>query len=164
MFVLFKYLSFLFLGVIILNYSVVAFEVSLPHYKSLYVLDGDSVNIKTRLKGIDTPEIRQTCQKKQFKVIDCGRLSQQYLRKLLKKTSGKIQLSWQGFDDYYRALISLKKGELDIAKQMVLDGYAFSYYNYPDEQQQAKVNKRGFWGFFRPPEKPSKWRRENRTK
>lgn len=142
-----------------LNFNSFAFELSLPSDQSLYLVDGDSVNIKMRLKGIDAPEIEQLCQISRSKQVDCGRLAQQHLRQLLKNTPGKLMVNLLGFDDYQRALVSIYKGGTNIAKQMVLDGFAFSYGDYPLEQKRAQDNKAGFWAFFKPPQQPKLWRR-----
>ena len=39
--------------------------------KTLYIVDGDSITLQMRIKGIDTPEITQTCEKTQYQTIDC---------------------------------------------------------------------------------------------
>lgn len=146
------------------NFNSFAFEVSLPSYQSLYLVDGDSVNLKMRLKGIDTPEIEQLCQISRRRQVDCGRLAQQHLQQLLKNTSGKLVVNLLGFDNYQRALVSIYKGGTNIAQQMVLDGFAFSYGDYPLEQKQAQNNKVGFWAFFKPPQQPKLWRRTHPRK
>ncbi len=142
---------------------VFAENIYLPNYKSLYVLDGDSANIKMRLKGIDTPEIGQKCQIKKSQISDCGYLAKHHLQKLLKTTEGNIKVEFFGFDDYQRALIKIYKGNTNINQQMVLDGYAFSYHDYCDQQQSAEQQKLGFWSFHKPPRKPRLWRRQNKN-
>ena len=135
--------------------------IKLPSHKSLYVLDGDSVNIKTRIKGIDTPEIGQKCQPI-FYDIDCGKLAKRHLRNILSQIKGELNIKIIGYDKYNRALIRVFKGDTDIAKQMVLDGMAFSYYNYSKSEQIARKNNTGFWGFNKVPKKPKLWRSENK--
>lgn len=157
--VIFYQILFLILMVISLASPA---QITLPSNKSLYILDGDSLNIKTRIKGIDTPEIKQKCQPTSRKTIDCGRLAKQHLRQLLKKTRGQLKIEIEGFDGYHRALVSVQKGQTDIAKQMVLDGFAFSYYRYPEAEKLARNNGRGFWAFFKPPITPSKWRKNHK--
>ena len=73
----------------------------------LFIVDGDSVNInvvlfldlaqapmeelddktdlKMRIAGIDTPEIKQTCEIEQGKSIDCGLLDKRLSAKVVRK-------------------------------------------------------------------------------
>ena len=117
--------------------------------QSLFIVDGDSVNInvvlfldfaqapmeevgdktdlKMRIAGIDTPEIKQTCEIEQDKSIDCGVLTKDYLQKLLENESGDLVIQPIGVDYYHRILIRLFKGETDIGKKMVEDGMSYSY-------------------------------------
>jgi endonuclease YncB( thermonuclease family) len=46
---------------------------------------------------------------------------------------------------------------------MVESGMAFSYKDaYQQEEDLAKAEKLGFWGFYTPPIEPYKWRKLNR--
>ena len=105
----------------------------------LFIVDGDSVNInfvlfldiaqasmeeledktdlKMRIAGIDTPEIKQTCEIEQGKSIDCGLLSKDFLQKLLESEPGDLVIKPIGVDYYHRILIRLFKGEIDIGKK-----------------------------------------------
>ena len=152
--------------------------------QSLFIVDGDSVNIKVvlfldiaqasmeefsdktdlkmRIAGIDTPEIKQTCEIEQGKSIDCGLLTKDYLQKLLESEPGDLVIKPIGVDYYQRILIRLFKGEIDIGKKMVADGMAYSYDStYKLEETYAKENKLGFWNFFKPPVNPKIWRKEH---
>ena len=152
--------------------------------RSLFIVDGDSVNInvvlfidlaqapmeelgdktdlKMRIAGIDTPEIKQTCQIEQGKSIDCGLLTKDYLQKLLESESGDLVIKPIGVDYYHRILIKLFKGKTDIGKKMVKNGMAYSYDStYKIEETYAKENKLGFWNFFKPPVNPKIWRKEH---
>ncbi len=137
-------------------------DIILESAKSLYIIDGDSVSIKTRIKGIDTPEISQKCAKNNNNIIDCGLLAKNHLKKILNNTKGELKIIIIDVDSYNRLLVKIIKGSLDIAKKMVVDGMAFSYYDYKYAEQQAKKNNKGFWSFQLPPEKPSIWRRKNK--
>ena len=152
--------------------------------QSLFIVDGDSVNInvvlfldlaqapmeelsdktdiKMRIAGIDTPEIKQTCEIEEGKSIDCGVLTKDYLKNLLASESGDLVIKPVGVDYYHRILIRLFKGETDIGKKMVEDGMSYSYDNtYKFEEAYAKENKLGFWNFFKPPVNPKIWRKEH---
>ena len=138
-------------------------EFSINSDRSLYIVDGDSVSLQMRLADIDTPEIKQKCRQRPEKTIDCGRLSKTYLHRLLKNLPGKIIIQPVGVDHYQRILVRLYKGDTNIGKLMVESGMAFSYKdNYRKEQDLAKEEKLGFWGFYTPPIEPYKWRKLNR--
>ena len=150
----------------------------------LFIVDGDSVNInfvlfldiaqasmeeledktdlKMRIAGIDTPEIKQTCEIEQVKSIDCGLLSKYFLQKLLESEPGYLVIKPIGVDYYHRILIRLFKGEIDIGKKMVEEGMSYSYDStYKVEETYAKENRLGFWNFFKPPVNPKIWRKEH---
>ena len=152
--------------------------------QSLFIVDGDSVNInvvlfldlaqapmeelgdktdlKMRIAGIDTPEMKQTCEMEQGKLINCGVLAKNYLQKLLESESGDLVIKPIGVDYYHRILIRLFKGETDIGKKMVEEGMSYSYDStYKIEETYAKENKLGFWNFFKPPVNPKIWRKEH---
>ena len=150
----------------------------------LFIVDGDSVNInfvlfldiaqasmeeledktdlKMRIAGIDTPEIKQTCEIEQGKSIDCGLLSKDFLQKLLESEPGDLVIKPIGVDYYHRILIRLFKGEIDIGKKMGEEGMSYSYDStYKVEETYAKENRLGFWNFFKPPVNPKIWRKEH---
>ena len=127
----------------------------------LLIVDGDSVNInvvlfldiaqapmeelanktdlKMRIAGIDTPEMKQTCEIEENQLIDCGVLSKDYLQKLLESEPGDLVIKPIGVDYYHRILIRLFKGETDIGKKMVEEGMSYSYDStYKIEETYAK--------------------------
>ena len=163
-----------------LHSCIIASESKQP----LFIVDGDSVNInvvlfldlaqapmeelddktdlKMRIAGIDTPEIKQTCEIEEGKSIDCGVLTKDYLQKLLESEPGDLVIKPIGVDYYHRILIRLFKGEIDIGKKMVEEGMSYSYDNtYKIEETYAKENRLGFWNFFKPPVNPKIWRKEH---
>ena len=136
---------------------------TLDSEKTLYIVDGDSVSMQMRIAGIDTPEIKQKCQKTKFKTIDCGRLAKDYLKQVLKNLPDKLLIEPTGIDHYNRILVKVYKDNIDIGKLMVEAGMAYSYKdNYRQEEDLAKAEKLGFWGFYPPPIQPYKWRKLNR--
>jgi len=88
---------------------------------------GDKTDLKMRIAGIDTPEIKQTCEIEEGKSIDCGVLTKDYLQKLLESEPGDLVIKPIGVDYYHRILIRLFKGEIDIGKKMVEEGMSYSY-------------------------------------
>ena len=136
---------------------------TLSSEKTLYIVDGDSVSVQMRIKGIDTPEIKQKCRKTTFQVVDCGQLSKDYLKKVLQNLPGELLIEPIGIDHYNRILVKVYKGDTDIGKLMVEAGMAFSYKDtYRQEEDLAKAEKLGFWGFYTQPILPYKWRNINR--
>ncbi|SFV80717.1 Thermonuclease family protein [hydrothermal vent metagenome] len=117
--------------------------------------------MQMRIAGIDTPEIRQKCSKTQFQVIDCGRLSKNYLKKTLQNLPGELSIEPVGIDYYNRILVRVYKGDVNVGKLMVEAGMAFSYKDtYRKEEELAKEDKLGFWDFYTPPIEPYKWRKK----
>ena len=136
---------------------------SLESEKSLFVVDGDSVSLQFRLFGVDAPEINQPCRKLQSELVDCGRLSKNHLKQLLKDLPGELFVEVMGIDHYQRVLVRLYKDDIDIGALLVKQGMAFSYKdNYMTQQRLAKTQKLGFWKFHTPPIQPYKWRKLNR--
>jgi len=67
-----------------------------------------------------------------------------------------------GVDHYQRILVRVYKGDTNIGRLMVESGMAFSYQDtYRQEEETAKRQKLGFWGFDTPPIEPYKWRKLN---
>ena len=132
---------------------------------NLKIVDGDTIVLngeKIRFLGIDTPELKQTCEMEQGKLIDCGFLTKDYLQKLLESEPGDLIIKPIGVDYYQRILIRLFKGKTDIGKKMVEEGMSYSYDStYKIEETYAKENKLGFWNFFKPPVNPKIWRKEH---
>ena len=152
--------------------------------QGLVIVDGDSVNIdillfldvaqhhqeemsgrtllRLRIAGINTPEWDQPCEKNLGVVISCGELATDHLQSLLEYLTGKLVIKPIGVDYYDRVLIRLFVGEVNIGKQMVLDGMAYSYdETYKNEETLARKEKRGFWVFAKPPINPKIWRKQN---
>jgi hypothetical protein len=71
-----------------LNIYLKADYVDLPNEEQL--LNSLFLEGKMRIAGIDTPEIKQTCEIEQGKSIDCGFLTKDYLQKLLENEPGDL--------------------------------------------------------------------------
>ncbi|TEU22150.1 MAG: thermonuclease family protein [Gammaproteobacteria bacterium] len=136
---------------------------TLESEKTLYIVDGDSISVQMRIAGIDTPEMRQKCRKTEIKTINCGRLAKDYLKQVLQNLPGELLIETVGIDYYNRILVRVYKGDVDIGKLMVEAGMAYSYKDtYRQEEDLARAEKLGFWGFYTPPIQPYKWRKLNR--
>ncbi|GAA0602909.1 thermonuclease family protein [Paenochrobactrum glaciei] len=124
-------------------------------------IDGDTIILqqqRLRLKGIDAPEMKQTCR------IDnqeqaCGVSAKQALQ---QKTARQIiYCTSTARDKYKRFLANCYLGQTDLNQWLVEEGHAVSYYDYPAQEHEARANKRGIWaGEF---ELPQEWRKRNTT-
>jgi endonuclease YncB( thermonuclease family) len=118
--------------------------------------DGDSLQLageRIRLRGIDAPELNQTCRRGAVD-YSCGRQAMAALRRL---TEGR-QVSCQGWerDRYGRLLATCTVGGVELNRRQVADGWAVAYGGYGAEEADARAAKLGIWaGDF---ERPSEWR------
>jgi endonuclease YncB( thermonuclease family) len=122
-------------------------------------IDGDSMRLtgeEIRLKGVDAPELLQTCQVSGRETA-CGREARAYLRRLV--STGLTTCVGEGRDRFGRLLAQCRVRGVDINAALVRDGHAVSFGAYGDEEAQAKAAYRGLWaGTF---ERPRDWRSRN---
>ena len=149
----------------------VAYEWFEIHYSFLamkstnvHVIDGDTIilnNIKVRLKGIDAPELKQTCQKANKHYLDCGIYAKIKLLSLVK--GNKVFCSKSGVDKYKRQLSFCYSGGKNLNLELIKDGYAYSYrhqnlvLNF--YELLARQDNKGLWSLAF--QKPWEWRREH---
>jgi endonuclease YncB( thermonuclease family) len=121
------------------------------------IIDGDSLvlsGVRIRLKGIDAPEIGQSCIGLAGP-YDCGREARSQIRKLI----GTGQISCEGwqYDKYQRLLAECKSGLKNLNREMALSGWAVAYGGYAAEETVARKAKAGLWaGTF---DRPRDWRK-----
>lgn len=89
------------------------------------VLDGDRVQHKVRLAGIDAPEAHQAF----------GARSKQHLSKLV--FSQNVQVEWRKLDRYGRLVGKVIVGGVDANLRQVEAGLAWHYVQYQREQSQV---------------------------
>jgi endonuclease YncB( thermonuclease family) len=122
-------------------------------------IDGDSLRLngqEVRLKGIDAPELLQTCRVSD-RDIPCGREARSHLRRLVQ--SGLVTCISFETDRYGRHLGECRVRGIDINAAMVRDGQAVAYGNYMREEAEARQAYRGLWaGSF---ERPRDFRQRN---
>ncbi|SFV67688.1 Thermonuclease family protein [hydrothermal vent metagenome] len=150
-----------------LSFSVFAQlpEIKVPNEKALYIIDGDSVSLKMRIYGIDTPEKKQKCQEIKGVFVDCGILAKKALAYVFDKVHGEITITPIAFGHYGRMLVKIYRNGIDIGKSMVKAGVAFAYGSeYKVYEQEAQKEKAGFWGYYQTPQKPKLWRKKNKRK
>jgi endonuclease YncB( thermonuclease family) len=130
-------------------------ELQVPPARAI-VNDGDSLTIgseRVRLRGIDAPELNQTCVK-DGESYACGRRSREALFRLV---SGKaVSCSGSEHDRYGRLLARCEAGGIDLNREQVEAGWAIAYGDYAEEEDKARQQQLGLWaGRF---ERPRDWR------
>jgi endonuclease YncB( thermonuclease family) len=117
--------------------------------QELRVVDGDTIHLngeKIRFTGIDTPELKQTCIKKN-KVEPCGVIAKKILTE--KIADNKIECINEGEDQYKRILAECFVNNESLSSYLVRSGYAFAYRRYSKkfilDENYAKINKLGMW-------------------
>lgn len=130
------------------------------HSGAFHAADGDSLTIggeRMRLKGIDAPELVQSCQRG-GKSWACGREARDALQRLVSNAA--TQCGGTERDQYQRLLVICRSGTLDINGEMVRTGYALSYGDYRSEEDEARGARSGLWaGTF---ERPRDFRDDER--
>lgn len=119
--------------------------------------DGDSLHLdgqKVRLLGIDAPELHQFCDEDGAS-YPCGEMAKQHLAALIG--GNEISCTSTKRDKFDRLLAKCHAENHDLNREMVKDGWAVSYYDYKQEEADARKQKLGIWaGSF---EWPHTWRR-----
>lgn len=124
-------------------------KTSIPN--TLRIIDGDTIHIgkkKYRFSGIDTPEIKQTCEKEGV-LFFCGLKAKEILKE--KIANYKITCIEEEELDFFKRILAecFVNGE-SLSVYMVRSGYAFDYPKYSKkkfakDQKYAKENKLGLW-------------------
>lgn len=129
-----------------------------PLIGKAYVIDGDTISIAgnhIRLKGIDAPELTQSCGTASA-LSPCGQASRQALIRLIG--GREVRCASDGHDKYNRSLATCFIGNENLNRAMVQTGQAIAYGDYHDAEMQARSEKKGLWaGAF---EAPQEWRKE----
>ena len=127
------------------------------------IIDADTIHLngeKIRFTGIDTPELKQTCNKNN-EVIYCGIQA----RKLLIEKIGKkkVRCVREGIDQYKRILAECFVNKVSLSSYLVRNGYAFAYRRYSkkfiSDEDFARTNNLGMWSMNF--EYPWDYRRKN---
>ena len=150
---------------LVISICLIFFFLTYNDVKSIEVkvIDGDTIHLngeKIRFTGIDTPELKQTCNKDN-KIIPCGIEA----RKLLidKISDNNVKCKREGKDQYKRTLAECFVNNLSLSSYLVRKGYAFAYRKYSkkfiDDENYARENNLGMWSMNF--EYPWDWRKKN---
>ena len=127
------------------------------------IIDGDTIHLnneKIRFTGIDTPELKQTCNRNN-EIIYCGIQARQLLINKIGKN--KVKCVREGKDQYKRTLAECFVNDLSLSRFLVRQGYAFAYRKYSkkfiEDENFAKNNNMGMWSMKF--EYPWDWRKKN---
>ena len=127
------------------------------------IIDGDTIHLngeKIRFTGIDTPELKQTCNKNN-EVIYCGIKAKELLIK--KIGTNKVQCVREGKDQYNRSLAECFVNNQSLSSFLVRSGYAFAFRRYSkkfiEDENYAKSKKLGMWSMEF--DYPWDWRKKN---
>lgn len=120
------------------------------------VVDGDTLAFggdRVRLKGMDAPELQQTCLDAQRRV-DCGRQARDHLALLIDGEQVNCE-GWE-VDRYGRLVARCRARGADLNSAMVRDGWALEFGDHRAEEDEARQARRGIWAYEF--EEPRVWR------
>jgi endonuclease YncB( thermonuclease family) len=122
-----------------------------------FAIDGDTLAAgaeRLRLVDIDAPEADQTCGDGKGGEWACGDAAREALSKLA--ASSMTECRGDARDRYSRVLVSCRRGDLDINREMVRLGMAVASGGYGREETAAKDAGEGIWAG--PFERPKSYR------
>ena len=134
-------------------FHIIAFIFSIDPAQAgeIQIIDGDGFKIEgrnVRLWGIDAPESEQTCKGPDGRSYPCGQEARLLLRALAM--SGGVECREKETDRYGRMIARCFANGVDLAAEMVRQGYALDWPRYSggfyaQEEAKAEENARGMW-------------------
>ncbi|RAL22591.1 thermonuclease family protein [Thermoflavimicrobium daqui] len=170
-----KYLWVSSLGILLLLGCEPKTQSQAPSYNATVdrVVDGDTIRLKqdvlgtrkVRLLSIDAPELHYQNQAQN----PWAKQAKDFLENLIPPgTQIQLQTDQDAKDAYGRLLAHIRKGKIDINKEMLRKGHAVTYYIYPNLKHfksyqaaylDAKEKGKGMWDSTNPiPELPFEFR------
>tara|TARA_B100001057_G_scaffold444596_1_gene481642 strand:- start:90 stop:569 length:480 start_codon:yes stop_codon:yes gene_type:complete len=137
---------FLVISICIIFFFLTYIDVKSDEMK---IVDGDTIHLngeKIRFTGIDTPELKQICNKNN-EVIYCGVKARELLIEKIGKN--KVRCIRDGKDQYKRTLAECFVNKVSLSSYLVRNGYAFAYRKYSkkfiSDEDFARTNNLGMW-------------------
>ena len=134
--------------------------------QSVQVIDGDTIKIDgqtIRLKGIDAPELGQSCRDSRGDTQPCGQFARALLMEQIA-ASPSVDCDLDQERDRYGRAIGVCYVRVDVNAWMVSSGLALAYRKYSndyvEEEDDARSNHRGIHQGKMVP--PWDWRRGKR--
>ena len=136
---------------LVISICLIFFFLTYNDVKSIEVkvIDGDTIHLngeKIRFTGIDTPELKQTCNKDN-EIILCGIEAKKLL--INKIGNNKVHCISNGTDQYKRTLAECFVNDISLSSYLVRKGYAFAYRKYSkkfvNDEEYARKNNFGMW-------------------
>lgn len=113
-------------------------------------LTGDTMlvdGVPVVLRGIEAPELRQSCERGNGRRWNCGRSALNALRRITGRET--VTCTVTGQDAAGRQVSDCQIGETNIAAELVRAGHVFAasgfFASYGTEQSEAQEKKRGIW-------------------
>ena len=151
---------FLVISICLIFFFLTYYDVKSDEIK---IIDGDTIHLnneKIRFTGIDTPELKQTCNKNN-EIVHCGIKAKQMLIDKIDKN--KVNCIREGKDQYKRTLAECFVNDISLSRFLVREGYAFAYRKYSKkfikDENFAKKNNMGMWSMKF--DYPWDWRKKN---
>jgi endonuclease YncB( thermonuclease family) len=128
-------------------------------------IDGDTLQVgdtRLRLHGIDTPELRQTCEDSSGEAWACGRRAASELA--VAVAGGEVHCISRERDRYQRLVATCWAAGRDVGQSLVAHGWAVAYrrfsVDYVSDENLSRYRTQGMWaGRF---EMPWEWRQARR--
>lgn len=143
---------------VMLGALVVHFENRAAHEiaGAVRVIDGDTLAIgsdRIRFAGMDAPELGQQCTRGGAS-YDCGQSARMAL---ISAIDGRqVTCKARRKDRYGRLVATCYRGDVDLNRLMVEEGWALASGDYELAERRARAENRGIWaGAF---ERPGEWR------
>lgn len=138
-------------------------------------IDGDSIAIEIRLKGVDAFELDAICADQTNRCTQCGKAAQNLLAGLLAQgqRSGTIAVTFSNNSSYNRIVGTATSNGTDLGETMIAAGYAVPMHQYLKDDpnrsrryqaayEKALTSKNGAFGGTWI--NPSEWRQGARLK
>ena len=136
-------------------------------------IDGDSLAIEVRLKGVDAFEHDAICADRHNKCTPCGRMAQNQLAAILDQgqRNGSITITFSKTRSYNRLIATAQANGFDAGEALIASGYAIPQPQYLTDDPQRRERYQAVFEFALAEQRgafagrwiePQKWRQGRR--